>query len=366
MASPAQPSPAQAVPFFGRAWSIGIDTADGSHYVVRSSVGKGEDPLRVRFSVNTFMLLAYWTADVTIYNMRSDVAQSIISQGSIDLQNFWKYNQNVQLGDSLTLSAGYSGDSGTTFDADANLLFSGQVIQPVWTRERVVDFCLTLRCVTGLLQDAFNYASFPLSKGATAYDTVTKLCNQCSISQENIDPASKAALTQSKAPRGQVVFGRPYETIRQIAKQNNLSAWISPNGLNIRSFDPKKPPPDPDYAYGPANLSGAYTTSGTQQGIVKNTLLGTPEQTQNGVIFRVELDSSVKIGDTVQLAPGTLISPFPVQIAALPAVPSRNGIYVVAGVKHSGDSRGRGDDWVTEITGVTMDFFADFLQAHNG
>lgn len=351
-------------PYFNRAWSIAVDTADGNHYVVRSLVGKGEEPLHVRFKIDTYALLAYWTAEVEIYNMSSQTASQL--QSNPNLGGFWKFNQPLVAGDSVAISGGYqSSTSGVSFDSNANKLYEGQVLQSVWTRENVVDFKLILRCVTGLLQDALNFTSFTLAKGATAFDAVNQICDQSQIQKENIDSASQTALSQSKFSRGQTVHGRPYEIIRQVVKQNNLWSWVSPNGLNIRSFDPRNPPESPDYAYGPPSLPSNYTTGGTQQGLVKKTLIGTPQQTQDGVTFRVLLDNNVKIGDAVQLAPGTVINPFPVQIGALPPVPSRNGLYVVAGVRHVGDSRGRGGDWFTEITALTMDFFANFLQSQS-
>ncbi len=342
-------------PFFGRAWSTSVDTQDGNHYVVRSLVGEGEEPLHVKFSVEMYALLAYWTAQVEILNMSSSVANNIAA-GNPDVASFWKFNQPLITGDAVSLSGGYQSGSSGKFTAESNVLFSGKLLQAIWTRENVVDYRLTMRCVTGLLEDALNFVSFPWERRTTAYDTLNQVCAEAGIKYENIDDPARQALESVSYPRAQAVHGRPYDVIRQIARQHNLTAWVSPRGLSVRSFDPSTIE-TPDYSYGPADLPGNYTTGGTRQGLIKKTLIGTPQQTQNGLTFRVLMDSSVKIGDIVQIAPGTLVHLAPIQVGSLPPVPNRNGIYIVAGIRHIGDTRGRGDDWYTEITGVTADFF---------
>jgi len=47
----------------------------------------------------------------------------------------------------------------------------------------------------------------------------------------------------------------------------------------------------------------------------------------------------------------TIVNPYQFSpFQEYPSLPSRNALYVVAGVRHVGDSRGTGDDWYTEIT----------------
>ncbi len=351
-------SAAQSLPFFGRAWQISVDTADGAHLVLSSS-DSGE-ALRVTFAVETYALLAYWTGTVEVFNMAAETVHRI-TQGAPDLANAWRFNQPLVAGCTVSVSAGYQARQG--FNANANLIYQGKLLQPIWTRENVVDFKLKLRCLTGLLEDAVSMVSFSLAAPATDYDVLQRICSEGGIRVDVIDDAAAAAMRRSSAPRSQTFHGRPFSYIQQIAGQNNLLAWVSPRGLNVRSFDPEKPPATPDFAYAPRDLP---STGAPQRITLKRTMIGSPEQTQDGVKFRVLLDPEVKVGDVIQIAPGTLINLFPVSIGELPPIPSRNGLYVVAGVAHHGDTRGRGNDWYTEITGVVMDFFANFLQARNG
>ncbi|HXS98709.1 MAG TPA: hypothetical protein VN736_29130 [Candidatus Limnocylindrales bacterium] len=64
----------QALPFFGRAWQVSVDTSDGTFAV---SSADDADPLRVCFTVEKYMLLAYWKADISIYNMNQSTAQTV-------------------------------------------------------------------------------------------------------------------------------------------------------------------------------------------------------------------------------------------------------------------------------------------------
>ena len=372
-------SAAQAPPYFGRAWKITADAADGTHLVISSD--QFDDALRVTFTIDMFMLLTYWQATVTIYNLSNEAATKIWQGntnfgpkpgGLLDSRGILRQQQPFILGDVVTISGGYQSGISGKFDASTSVLYCGKVLQPIWTRENVVDYKLTLRLTTGLPEDAHNFASFPLEKGVTDYEKLTQVCGLANtpIPIDKIDDDAKAELGKQTYPRSQVVHSRPYDVLREIMRQHSLFAWVKPidpatgiGGLNVRKFDPNAPAQTPDYAYAPPNLEGQYTTDGTMQGLVKKTLIGTPEQTQDGVLFRVLLDPLVRIGDIVQLAPGTIVNPYPLQYGAVPpAAPLVNGLYTVAGIRHVGDTRGRGDDWYTEIQGLVPNFFASYSE----
>jgi hypothetical protein len=364
---PTAPPPLGA---FGRSWQIQIATQDGGTFTISSRVADGETPLRVTFDIDTYALLAYWTAEITIYNLGNTTAKAILGDsGMPNTATLWKFNQPIIAGDTVSVSAGYQFAQAGPFNPASNNLFVGRVFQPIWTRENVVDWKLTLRCVNQLIADAFNDVNLTIPEGRTAQQAINAVCGAANITVDQTqDTADK--LAQVSDPRAQTFFGKPTEVLSGLLTPNGVSAWLSqdavdaPPNLHIRMFDPNNPPPTPDYAYGPPNIPGQYAPAGTTTGNVKQTLIGTPEQTQDGVQFKVLMDSGIHVGDMVQLAPGALIVPFRFQYnSTYPAVTSQSGQYVVQGVRHYGDSRGRAEDWYTEVTGVTMDFFQSFLQA---
>jgi hypothetical protein len=179
---------------------------------------------------------------------------------------------------------------------------------------------------------------------------VRKICADGNIDIESVD---WAALEQRRHPGGRVYHGRPLGMLAQIAKGNHMAIWTSPLGLNMRAyalFSSRVNTP-PDIIYAPSDLPGAPKNA-------KPTIIGVPQGTQMGVTFRVLLDSEVKIGSFVQIASGTTVAAYafaPTQ--KLRPLTSRDGLYHVIGVRHVGDSRGHGDDWYTEIRGVTWDYF---------
>ena len=348
-------------PYFGRAWSLSIATQKSGTFTVRSLVADGESPLRMTFAVDTYALMVYWTAQIMIYGLSADTSGAITA-GAPNYGDMLTLNQPLAMGDTVNLSAGYESAASGSFDSQANLIYTGRIIQAVVTRENVVDYKLILRCAVGLMEDMFNLVSLPIPANTSALEAIQQVCSQpqANLPKVDIDAVAQQKLSQAKLPRGSAIHGKPYEVIQKLVKQCGLFSWISPNGLNIRSFDPSLPLPQPSCIYAPPNLPGT-SQAGATNAPIKSTLLGVPEQTQNGIVFRVLLDSSVKVGDAVQLAPGTFLSPYAMTVPGLPVVPSRNGTYIVNGVRHVGDSRGRGDDWYTQVTGVTPNFFPSFL-----
>jgi len=240
----------------------------------------------------------------------------------------------------------------------------------VWTRENVTDYRLILRTVTGLLEDALNTVNFTWSGNHSDYDAIVQICRQAKrplVFQDlNIDAAATQKLSESKHP-SRTFSGKPYTLINDIITQNKLFAWYDPSGgLNIRGSNPFERSANggiPDHSYAPIGDPSAGSATVDVRIPIKQTLIDVPQLTQDGVLFKVLLDSDVKIGDLVQLS-GTVLPTFQLQfIRERPPITAENGTYCVVGIRHVGDSRGRGGDWHTEIQGVARGFFASTLLA---
>ena len=356
--------------FWGRKFSISIATLQGTFTINNSQY----ESLRVVITVDAHLTPtpSMPQATVTVYNLATAVSNQL-SQNTQSLANPWMFGQPLEFGTTITISAGYQYGSTGAFTSSANLIFSGRVFQSMQTREHVTEYKLTLRCIIGLLEDLTNITSGSVKPGSNDYDTLLQMVRQgktpIPFPDANIDAASKAALQAASQPGARSFNGRPFGLIAGLVRQHNIYNWMDPlgSGLNLRSFGPSNFQPPPAFSFGPPNavLDGqgkTYSPSSSSQTQVKKTLIGTPEQTQDGVVFRVLLDSSVHLGDLVQLVPGTLISPVALQYGGqnLPPIPSQNGLYIVGGLKHYGDSRGVGDDWYTEINGLVQDYFVNF------
>lgn len=349
------------IPYFGRAWNITVQTQTAGKFAIDNSAG---ETLRAVFDINMFLLMAYAELSLTIYNLASPTSVALQANAP-SVGNLWTFNQPLILGDEVSVSAGYQMSDSGAFGQSSSLLYTGHVLQAIWTKENVVDNRLTLRCLTGLLDDALGFTSTSLSGGTTDLDAINQIMTDLGIPVENIDSGAQTALTQSQYSRGRAIHGKPFDEIRSIAKENNLWPWVSPKGLNIRSFGDITSSTPPAYTYGPPRLPGSYTRFPSSNTSVRPTMIGTPEQTQDGVVFRVLMDSNVKIGDVVEIASGTVIVQAPITIGNRAPLPSQNGLYVVTGLRHFGDTRGMGGDWFTEITAVLFNFFPQYLESHS-
>jgi hypothetical protein len=378
------PSPSQQFPSdFIRAWKISIaiqnalrspnqpvgPLAPGGTLVLSSD--QFTQPLRTIFKISTRALLAYWTGEITIYNQNIQTLTQLQATG-VQVEQLLQFTSVLSLGDVVSVSAGYKNDGSGAFNPDANKIYVGSVFQPLWTRENVVDLRVTLRCLQGLMQDALNWtgsqtgaAGITVEAGANAGETLNQIATSSGIPIAYVDDRARSVLGQSQSIRAQTFSSRPFAAINQVAKDNNLLSWVDHLGLNIRSlqFDPNTVP---DIIYGPPNLGGNPTSLISTQGTVKHTLIGTPEQTQEGIVFRILLDAQPRIGQIVQVQPGTSISRAPIQFGQYPPRPlNQQGNYAIIGIDHFGDSRGGSDSWYTEITGVTQSFFPGFALAPN-
>jgi hypothetical protein len=323
MSAAAQSSTA---PFFGRAYKITLTTSAGEQITISDSTWEPE-ALRVTFEIEQYALCVYWRADVTIYNLQQSTQNIVIRRGDI-----------------LTVSAGYQAN----FNQESNLLFRGHIFQPIWERENVVDQKLTLRCLIGLFEDETNFVNEQLQAGATQEEAVFRVAYAAGIPIQFVDYKT---LSRKSLPRGRVISGRPMTYFAEVAADNNLNAWLGFKGLNIRALAPQSD--TPDVVYSPPYLPFAPIASTSGQS--KQTLLGTPQQTQNGVTFSVLLDSQPDIGSLVKLDMTSvrLLPRFPGD-NQLPSMLDRDGIYIVSGVAHRGDTRG--NEWTTTIRGVTREW----------
>jgi hypothetical protein len=351
---------------FGRQFSITIQTQDGTTYTLNSSPDIG---VRVEFDIELVALMVYQRATLKIYNLNTTTQSQILSSAPSQstILNFLKYGQPVDAGTLVTISAGYTYGLSGAFNAQSSQIYQGNVLQAIWLRPGVVDSVLELRCVNGIATDALNFVNFGMAKGGNDYQAVKQIAHNSNISPLDIDDGAQAAMSAQTYPGSQAFGTRPFEILRGIGNQNKLLSWIDADGLHMRSFSGTLAPPT--LAYGPPpqpNAPSNSQTPSTIQGVtVQPTLLGTPAQTNDGILFRVLLDSQPKIGTVVALTPNVLVNAAQYNLggSSLQPVPSQSGTYVIAGLRFFGDSRGRGDDWYTEIQGLVQDYFTNFDKA---
>lgn len=295
--------------------------ATGEEWTVADSRW-GTQSCRCTFDIEVVASLqSYWFADISVYNFLP-AAQQVI-----------------QKGDKITVEAGYESPS-------QGAIFSGRVFQPIWERANETDYRLTLHCFIGLFEDETGYVSdtFGSSDSPVSEDAqVRRVAELAGIGVEQLDPI----LAQTFPPRGKPFAGRARAFFDEVARSHQLVPWIGPKGVNIRSLAPTSNVPNVVYAPPQSKTSEIGVSNG---GMTKYTLIGTPQQTEEGVRFRTLLDSGVGLGQVVKLDQA-LLRKLPLYPGQDPIRLDKDGLFIVGGIRYAGDTRG--NEWYSEILGIT-------------
>jgi hypothetical protein len=289
-------------PLFGRAWELTIDTgtaeAGKTDSITVSSSAWEPEALRIVFEVNLTAYKSLWFAKISIFNMNAASAQVILTQGM-----------------SVTLKAGFQ-------NPGAGIIFQGEIYQPMWEQIDVVDFKLTLMCYAGMKEVINNFVSFSSPAGAQQNAIVAKMA-AASLHPITLGSIDTTALSKTALPRSRAFFGDPNAFIGSVASGNNMQTWTGFNGLNLG-----------DLQSADADATITYTpTTG---------ILGTPQQTQDGVTFRVLLDPRLQIKQPpMQVAiDNTVIRQMPLYPGSYRSILDKDGLYIPMGLLFYGDSRG--------------------------
>lgn len=331
------PQSASSIPLFGRSWKVVVTLQDGTEITLTSDAWEPE-ALRATFDIE-FTNFQFAYADMSIYNCNAETQQTLIKQY-----------------DTLSIYAGYQ----ATANQQNQLLFKGEIFQPSWDRRNVVDFRLGLRAMIGLKQLGYNFNNFAMGPNSSQADVVAKIAQECSAAVGQVD---NDTLNKVRSVRGQIVYGRPMDILTKIAQANNLYFWVDENGINIRSLSSQGQAgpvnelgeSDAEQAsiiYSPPLTGGSSAAADSS---ISYSLLGTPQQTPEGVSFTVLMDGRIKIGTVIQLKNTAIITQALTPGQGYPPILSADGRYIVRSFHHEGDTRG--NPWYTHVDALTLNFW---------
>lgn len=345
-------APQSGQSLWGQAWELTTTYATkggGSSTVIVSSNAWEPEALRVTFDVlQAFNSSPLWYADISVYNLDDQTAQNIAVNAT------W-----------ATLKAGFQ------FGPQlSSIIWDGPVFQTLYTRENVVDQKLTLHCVAlpGALGDI---VSFSMGQFSSQQQLVARMIQETNLPP--ISPASgtqgsvaAARMTATQYPRGNTVFGRVSRFLTQLADSNQVQQWNDGKQAYISEADSGSR--SPTYVYSPAFPPGSTGNDGGLTG-VNESIIGTPQQIQQGVVFTVLLDPRLK----VQLPPLlvqlvrtniTQLERTPTVNSDLPTALASNLLFFAGQVRHTGDTRG--NEWQTEVTGWSTAYAQTLLNLYGG
>lgn len=346
-----------SIPLWGQAWTLTVK-GDGMPTTTISSTTWEPPALRVTFDVLQAMNRSpIWYADISIYNLTADTINLFIAAAATG--SCW-----------ATLSAGFQ-----TGPNVQSIIWNGPVYQLLYTRENVVDQKLTLHCVAipngaNLLPQAFSVGPF-----FSQYNLISKMVQAANLPMLSTGPnvvtlgaVASQRMNAVQYPRGNTVFGTLPAYLAQTAAGNGLQTWLDGVSAYVSEVD-NGGVVTPNLIYAPPFPPGGDQPTPVPVGTTES-VIGTPEQTQEGVNFTVLLDPRLKVG-----LPPLLVQLVRTQITQLQRTPyvgnapltvlggpdGSNLTFFVTQVRHTGDTRG--NVWQTDVTGWSTAYASTLLSS---
>lgn len=338
--------PVSSIPLFGRKYSLTVQgNSTGGSPIEYSNSDWEPEALRIQFDYETLVHTVAWWADIGIFNLTSASTASLLGTVGPGTQQA-SGTPPIQQGDQVTLNAGYQAGS------NYGQIFQGNVFQPMWDKPTQVDYRIRLRCALYLSEYFSQIVSTNFQGNISQLAYLKQLCQNANIIYQS-SQVSEGALSGVVTSRAKTISDTPNALLKKLAGQHNMLYSPLPDGSFIfKSVSDLQNIGSPDFVYSPAIPAGSNLTP---EAGINYTILGTPQQTENGVVFRVYLDPRIKIQGQLQKVQikNAIIQQLATEFGgqSIIAPLAQTGTYYVCGVRHVGDSRG--NDWFTEITGVT-------------
>lgn len=291
--------------------------------VVADNTGQGLElgDLRIVFATRKGDAETPNSAEIRIYNLSAETCQRM-------RREFTR----------IVLQAGYRGNCG--------LIFDGSIRQARLGRDNGTDSWLDIVAADG--DRAYNFATVntTLAAGSTPADRV-RVC-QDALATKGTGTGHVADLGGATLPRGKVMYGMARTHLRETA-DSTASTWSIQDG-KLQLI--KKA----------GYLPGEAVVLTHETGLV-----GTPEQTNDGITVRCLINPALRVGGRIRLDNRSILAARTDLRAAATCPPrlDQDGFYRILKVEFSGDTRG--NDWYASMTCVGIDDTSKLpLDVHSG
>ncbi len=279
---------------YGRKYRILITVEDGYAFDVSE--------VRCSFEIPKTQLGTPQQAVITLYNLSPNTENKIIQHGQ-----------------KVIVEAGYNGSY-------YGKIFSGNIIQPVRSKENGVDYKLTLVALDSDRFTTYGLVGVTLNSNLSMRDAIFNVASKANYPVET----GSIADTRIVYPRGKVMFGKPSDYLTQMAKTMNATYYTEDGKINI--VQGKQLKQDEIFDLGP-----------------KTGLIGTPKQNDTGITFTCLLNPLIKLNSLVRIDNQKINQYQYSQGTAIRSLDSQ-GIYRVITVKYTGDTRG--NEWKCECGAI--------------
>jgi len=277
---------------YGRRYKLIIGTSETSGIEVTS--------LRCTFTVEKSMSSDPNPSIIQIFNLSANTQNNILTNGT-----------------RVIIEAGYVGPQ-------YGLIFDGDIVRSMKRGEASTNKITELIAQDGDVFLNSGFISVSYAAGQTSEDVIKGMAG---IADPDMSVGSLSGnLKGTQLARGKAMFGQPKDYARNIAKGEGALFYVCDRKINL--VKPMDLPTDEIISLTPA--SG---------------LIGTPEQTDDGVKARCLLNPLLNLNKLVHIDNGLVQ-----QDAKAGALST--GVYKIISLKHIGDTRGQ--DWYTDLTGIAQ------------
>lgn len=265
--------------------------------------------LRIVFKIKRSDYQTPNAATIVVYNLNKDTAKRVTEEFK-----------------NVTLQAGYESNYG--------VIFNGNIKHIHFGRENGTDTYLHIEAADG--DQAYNFATInaTLASGSTARQQIDKLV--ATMNSRNVTEGFIETNNDISLPRGKSMFGMSRKYLKQLS-DNTLTSWSIQNG-KVQFV----------------SLTGTLPTTA----VVLNSrtgLIGTPEQTIDGIKVRCLLNPNIKIGARIQINENQIRRGSNTNTQSNEKLSSiaDDGFYRVLVNEYVGDTRG--NDWYNDIICLAVD-----------
>ena len=276
--------------------------------------------LRIKFNVKRSDTMTPNMADIRVYNLADETVRKIQKEFT-----------------RVVLQAGYEGNYG--------VIFQGNIKQLIAGRESAQETFLDIVAGDGDRAYNFSIVNTTIAPGATSQDQV-QACVQ-SMQSRGVTAGYLGAFPATKLPRGKVMYGNSRDYLRDIASTTE-KAW---------SIQDEKVTFVPKASYLPGERVVLTSKTG---------MIGTPQQTNEGVNVKCLLNPTIKVGGRIEIDNRSIERlkinlAVPGSAANIPAPLTADGVYYVLVIEHQGDTRGV--DWYSTMVCLNVDVTSNPLNS---
>jgi hypothetical protein len=217
------------------------------------------------------------------------------------------------------------------------VIFQGNIKQVILGRESATDTFIDI--VAGDGDRAYNFAivNATVAAGGTQADQVQAAIG--SMAPKGVNSGHLGDFPPEKLPRGKVMYGNARNYLRDAAQTTDKTWSIQDEKV---TFVSKK-----------AYLPGERVVLTAKTGMI-----GTPQQTNEGVNIKALLNPMLKIGGRVEIDNKSIERlkinlTVPNSAANIPAPLTADGVYYLLVVEHQGDTRGV--EWYSSMICLNVD-----------